>query len=264
MQNKTEKELRALAKSIFLDLNNGQANYKLLQENARALYEKLTVLDALDNFRGQLEEGKEENEDRLDYSSSIIDDLKFKQNNEQAPKETLVEEKKEQESPKNENYRAEEPIVQTFEIKKERSFSNEKLINDDQIEEKHASAQEFQHEIPIDEAASLFEQAPRQEEVDPFQKSTYINDQKKKAASINDTLTKKHIQVGLNDRIAFVKHLFDGSQQEFIRVLSQLNTFNAASDAKNFLTEVVKPDYNWSDKEMYEQRLVDLIERKFA
>lgn len=82
-------------------------------------------------------------------------------------------------------------------------------------------------------------------------------------ATLNDTLMQKNIQVGLNDRIAFVKHLFNHSQADFNRVLSQLNSIDSEKEAKNFITKMVKPDYDWSGKEEYEERLIDLIERKF-
>ncbi len=83
------------------------------------------------------------------------------------------------------------------------------------------------------------------------------------ATSLNDRIHNQKIQVGLNDRIAFVKHLFNFSQEEFNRVLSQLNTFNSEQECKDFLNTQVKPDYDWSNKEEYEERLVALIERKF-
>ena len=74
---------------------------------------------------------------------------------------------------------------------------------------------------------------------------------------------KNNLQIGLNDRIAFVKHLFDGSQEDFNRVLSQLNSFKTENESKKFIDEFVKPDYDWSNKEDYENRLINLIERKF-
>ena len=71
------------------------------------------------------------------------------------------------------------------------------------------------------------------------------------------------IKVDLNDRIAFVKNLFNGNQEDFNRVLSQLNTANTEKEAKDFINNMVKPDYDWSDKEEYEVRLLEIIERKF-
>ncbi len=107
---------------------------------------------------------------------------------------------------------------------------------------------EFKDAISADYAADLFENA---EKIEITKKS------------LNDTLSQKEIQIGLNDRIAFVKHLFNGSQADFTRVLSQLNSFETEFNAKHFMNSVVKPDYNWKEKIEYEERLLALIERKF-
>ena len=68
----------------------------------------------------------------------------------------------------------------------------------------------------------------------------------------------------MNDRIAFVKNLFDGNQEDFNRVISQLNTIKNEKSAKQFITKMIKPDYDWSDKEEYETRLLEIIERRFS
>ncbi len=93
---------------------------------------------------------------------------------------------------------------------------------------------------------------------DLFEKADKVPSQK----SLNDTLH-KNIQVGLNDRIGFVKHLFGNSQEDFNRVLSQLNSFATEKEAKSFVQQFVKPEYDWTNKEDYEERLLSLIERKF-
>ena len=68
----------------------------------------------------------------------------------------------------------------------------------------------------------------------------FDNAQKK---SLNDKL-QGDIQIGLNDRIAFVKNLFGGSQEDFNRVVSQLNSFKTPKEAKKFINKIVKPDYD--------------------
>ncbi|WP_206482261.1 hypothetical protein [Nonlabens ponticola] len=81
--------------------------------------------------------------------------------------------------------------------------------------------------------------------------------------SLNSSLG-KGFKVGMNDRIGFVKHLFKGSTADFDRVLSQLNTFKTYDEASNFIHTMIKPDYNqWSGKEAYEQRFMELIERNY-
>lgn len=74
----------------------------------------------------------------------------------------------------------------------------------------------------------------------------------------------KGITIGLNDRVGFVNHLFGGSNEDFNRVLSQLNTFDTFQDAKNFIEDLVKPDYNeWNGKEDYAERFLEVVENKF-
>ena len=107
----------------------------------------------------------------------------------------------------------------------------------------HTLEEELKDTIPVDVMANLFEMA--------------------QPVSLNDTLT-KNIQIGLNDRIAFVKNLFDGSQEDFNRVLSQLNSFKTEKEAIKFINKMVKPDYNWDEQEEFETRFMEIIQRKFV
>ncbi|MEM6722150.1 MAG: hypothetical protein AAF611_22675 [Bacteroidota bacterium] len=85
-----------------------------------------------------------------------------------------------------------------------------------------------------------------------------------KPKSLNDRLN-TGISIGLNDRIAFTKHLFDGNQEDYNRVVSQLNTIESETEAKDFIYNMIKPDYNnWTGKEEYETRFMEIIERKFS
>ena len=74
----------------------------------------------------------------------------------------------------------------------------------------------------------------------------------------------KAIVLGLNDKIAFEKNLFAGNGDDLNRVLSQLNTFTNWEDAKSFVLDFVKPDYNnWENKEEFEVRFLEIVENKF-
>ena len=91
-----------------------------------------------------------------------------------------------------------------------------------------------------------------------------VSSSTKKSKSLNEQLN-KGIKIGLNDRLAFIKHLFDGNAEDYNRVLSQLNTHSNVQDASNFLETVVKPDYNnWNDKELYADRFKEVIEKRFS
>ncbi len=84
-----------------------------------------------------------------------------------------------------------------------------------------------------------------------------------KAISLNEKLA-KGINIDLNDRIAFIKHLFGNNSEDYNRVLNQLITFNTFYETRNFVQEMVKPDYNnWEGKQDYEERFMDIIEKKF-
>jgi hypothetical protein len=85
-----------------------------------------------------------------------------------------------------------------------------------------------------------------------------------KPVSLNEKLA-KGIQIDLNDRIAFTKQLFGNSSEDYNRVLNQLITFDTFEETKDFIEEMVKPDYNnWEGKEEYEQRFMEIIEKKFS
>ncbi|HZW78200.1 MAG TPA: hypothetical protein VFF21_07855 [Flavobacteriaceae bacterium] len=82
--------------------------------------------------------------------------------------------------------------------------------------------------------------------------------------SLNDVLN-RGLNIGLNDRLAFIKHLFEGRSEDYARVLSQLETFGTFEEAAYFIKHTVKPDYNhWNSKEEYEFRFMAIVEKKFG
>jgi len=104
-------------------------------------------------------------------------------------------------------------------------------------------------------------------------KNTHVNVAKKQevtekpkkesGTTLNDRISNRKILVGLNDRIAFVKHLFDFSQENFNLVLSRLNNFTTEEECLNYLNDTVKKELDWSEKEEYEERLLVLIAQRF-
>ena len=82
--------------------------------------------------------------------------------------------------------------------------------------------------------------------------------------SLNDKLKSGGLKIGLNDKLAFIKHLFDGKPEDYDRVISQINTSVTLEDAKRFINDIVKPDYqDWVGKEEFEERFLEIIEAKF-
>jgi hypothetical protein len=153
-----------------------------------------------------------------------------------AEKEEAVEEKD-----------IEEILEQPFDELEDILFKNTSNVKNDveDVGERKTQTleEELQDTISVDVMADLFKKAD--------------------SKSLNDRL-QNTIQIGLNDRIAFVKHLFDNNQNDFNRVISQLNTFKTEKEARSFINKMVKPDYDWSGGEMYETRLFEIIERRFA
>lgn len=112
-----------------------------------------------------------------------------------------------------------------------------------------SSKEEFRDSVSADKTATLF---------DNLEKSA--NERK----TLNDRFLKGKIQIGLNDRLAFVKHLFNNDQSDFNAVLNNLNNFETELQAKQYIDQNLKNKYNWEGKEAYEERFLTLIERKFS
>ncbi|MFH6988787.1 hypothetical protein ACHRVW_13670 [Flavobacterium collinsii] len=85
-----------------------------------------------------------------------------------------------------------------------------------------------------------------------------------KAVTLNEKLA-KGFHIDLNDRIAFTKNLFGNSSEDYSRVLNQLLTFDSYGEAKEFIEDMVKPDYNnWDGKDDYTERFLGIVEKKFS
>jgi hypothetical protein len=242
MHKKLEAELVSLAHSILQMKNKDDVN--TLHKKAREIYEKLCVLKFVDtNINNAL--------NSPDYKEEVFDEVKNV-----APEE--VKEK----IPTADEF-VDKPVAPENFIEEvvEESVSFENTITKEDNAENPLLQTKLEEElndaITAETATQLFENATNKEPVTKEE----IEEEKR---SLNDTLFKNNLQIGLNDRIAFVKHLFDGSQEDFNRVLSQLNTFKVEQEAVSFINKFVKPDYDWNDKEEYEQRLIHIIERKFS
>lgn len=82
--------------------------------------------------------------------------------------------------------------------------------------------------------------------------------------TLNDVVGSQTIQFGLNDRIAFISHLFDGSEADFTEGINALNKIHSGVEAMRFIQERIKPVFNnWAGKEEYEERFVNIVMRKF-
>ncbi len=255
MHKKLESDLISLAHSILQ--MKSKDNVFLLKEKSKEIYEKLSVLAFVEEYVNsgpnlnqtkeevftqvenafQLEASKEQDSENVDAIEKLVHQEEIEESEESIEK--ILEEVKTEEI-------VEEIIEQPFDELEKLMLSEEKPLNDFvKVEENKTSSleEELQDTISVDQLATLFDTPA--------------------AKSLNDRLA-VNIQIGLNDRIAFVKSLFDGSQEDFNRVVSQLNTYATEKEAKKFIHKMVKPDYDWSQQEELEARFIEIVERKFA
>ena len=246
MKNLLKSDLKVLAEKILATSND--VSVSELQHFAQELYEKLTVLEFV--------------------NSNLSNEL--------VQKEVVIVEK---------TVVVEELPVQKEDIKN--TIEEQSEIDDSDMlstldENLFVSDEELYVEPATEKMIDIVAQMPQEtqqvdqlfetiteplditkndmEDVAPTQKDI---EEAPKPGSLNDRL-KKGITIGLNDRIAFVKHLFNGSTEDFNRVISQLNTLNSELEALEFLNGMVKPEYNnWAGKEAYEERLISFIEGKY-
>lgn len=100
--------------------------------------------------------------------------------------------------------------------------------------------------------------------VKPNDVSTLLFEEfEEKEAPISDK-SATGISIGINDRIGLVNNLFGGSDEDYNRVISQLNSFDSFKEAEEFIEDFVKPDYNnWEDVADYEERFLEIVAKKF-
>ena len=81
--------------------------------------------------------------------------------------------------------------------------------------------------------------------------------------NINDQFSKK-LSVDNNERLAFIKHLFDGDTNNYERVLNQTLTLDSWAEVSNLISSKVKIEYNnWKGKEDIADRFLTVLQKSF-
>lgn len=230
MKKKLKEELVKLSTDIITSRNMNEITD--MYEAAKTLYEKLAVLKFIDEKLKDIE---------IDVSKNVIA-AKF---------ESMANAVLYDNAPVPESNPHEEDIM---------------IPGMDTIKD---MVSEMPNEAPVDEVLAEFLGKPElmkdDKEIFMPPKENGISKVRPTTKSLNDTLKGKEIKVDLNNRLAFVKHLFNGSTEDYNRVLSQLGTIDTEERSIAFITNMVKPDYNnWLGKEEYEERFMAIIERRFA
>ena len=278
MHKKLEADLTSLAHSI-LQMKNKEDVFAL-KSKAHEVYEKLAVLAYVEEYLTNTPNPEYTKEELLD----LVEKAEIKATNEstsQSLEETVVslEATEEYDQEKSEDRELNDSEDEDVEAVKEDAVSEgiELTLEDSSVNsEVHEEVEDLfsQSEQNTDESSeSDSENVEPSEEETPISLEDELKDtiavdvvadlfENAPKKSLNDKI-RNDIQIGLNDRIAFVKNLFGGSQEDFNRVVSQLNSFKTEKEAKKFINKMVKPDYNWADNEEIEQRFMSIVERKF-
>jgi hypothetical protein len=243
MKKKLESELVSIAHRI-LKLKGREDVLKMHAEVA-VLYEKLTVLKfANENF--------EDDKPTIGNDSSFFDMLDTAFNN-KISDNIEVEDKTYVNLDDNED-EITEPLMETIKDMVAQMPPEADAV-DDMFEEVVKSKSYDQSKNDFEDITSDYRETPIFEAV---------SDQVSEKKSLNDKLKTGGFKIGLNDKIAFINHLFDGNADDYNRVLSQLNTLSNLKEAKDLINNFIKPDYNnWANKEDYETRFIELLEARF-
>ena len=286
MKKRLESELISIAHRILKLKNKSEVDQ--LYKETQKLYETLTVLKFYqDNFESVKSEVSEEVlKEKIELSlevealTELLMDVKEEKQIIEPITEAEPEEETETELKKDssdseqaeQSIAEEDPIINeepvfkpVFELEaEEEQIESAELASEIQSQEKledHIGKYAEPVFIKTNEV-SLFPADLSESELED-QNSTEELEETSKSEAFNE-MASKSIAIGLNDRIGFVQHLFNDSNEDFNRVISQLNTFDTFEEAKNFINEMVIPDYNyWVGEEDYIERFMEIVEKKF-
>lgn len=244
MKKKLEAELMSIAHKI-LKLK-GQDDIDKMHSEVAALYEKLTVLKFA-------KENLEEDLPTIGNDSSFFDMLDVAFNN-KVSDNIEIEDRVYVNLDDSEHEQIMEPAIEKIKDMVAQMPHETQIV--DTMFDKAVATKPQVHKEDLEELTADFIDEPIFEPV----KKADLEGKK----SLNDKLKSGGFQIGLNDKLAFIKHLFNGETADYDRVLSQLNTISNFQKAKTFIDDIVKPDYNnWSGKEEYEERFIEIVESKF-
>ena len=83
------------------------------------------------------------------------------------------------------------------------------------------------------------------------------NQMGKKIESLKDSIS-------INQRFGFINELFNGENLQYYNAIKTLDEFKDADSAKEFVLKDLSSRYDWSKKEEHVNKMLRLIERKFA
>jgi len=277
MKKRLEADLMSIAHKILQIKDKSDVTVLFIE--TRRLYEKLAILRFVEEHFGDAKPtiGQAEVVEKMKHFFEEYDVFEFSKNNvipEIISDEIIIEQEEEVVVIENSIEETEEPTAIEFEPSLEIEKEEEELEEEIPNPEKEAQIS-FLDLLGSDYIETTFVKLEKIEKTPPviafdmdqesdIEEEEIIEVPDLKTISLNEKLA-KGIQIDLNDKIAFVKNLFANSDEDYNRVLNQLITYDNFEEAQSFIEDMVKPDYNsWEGKEDYEQRFIEIIEKKFA
>jgi hypothetical protein len=297
MKKRLESELISIAHRILKLKNKSEVDQ--LYKESQKLHETLSVLkfyqDNFESVKSDVDEvvleEKLEHSLELEIAPVLVAEAKEDLSDSEQVKQTELEDDPSDSELAEQSVVLEEPeeVIEEQSIDEEEPITNEesafKPIFELETEEEEQEAQVVPAEVAFESQpeekledhigkytepvfvktneVSLFTSDSSETE-DAMQTDAQEVKEEPKTAAFKE-MTTKSIAIGLNDRIGFVQHLFNDSNEDFNRVISQLNTFDTFEEAKNFINEMVLPDYNyWVGEEDYIERFMEIVEKKFS
>ncbi|MBT8271845.1 MAG: hypothetical protein HKO90_04520 [Flavobacteriaceae bacterium] len=242
MKKKLESELISIAHRI-LKLK-GKEDVNRLHEEVAKLYEKLTVLKfAHENFEDDIP--------TIGSDSSFFGMLDEAFNN-KVSDNIEVEDKVYVNLDEVEDDDIMEPVMET--IKDIVAQIPEETHQVDDMLEETISGSTYNNEL--EDITSAYKNLPVFEPV--------VKSKEDLQKSLNQKLKGGNFKIGLNDKLAFIKHLFGGSVLDYERALLRLNGTASLKEALILIENAIKPGQsNWEGKEEYEERFLEIIESRF-
>lgn len=286
MKKKLEADLISIAHRVLQMKNKSDVNQLLIE--TQKLQEKLSVLKFVEENFGDVKPtiGLFEIEEKIAaiFENNTISALDVTiSNDEIKTEEVMVDESFDEEIPTNEiiekvekeekeeiledtiDWVEKPPVIgftPAFELDVEFEEEPKKNPESVQISFEDLLGGDYNETLFVKVDSKENETIPLKDLALPKDKKPAFSEVKDATIILNETKT---IKIDLNDRIAFVKHLFGNSNEDYNRVLNQLITYDSFEEVRNFIEDMVKPDYNnWEGKEDYSQRFMDIIEKKFA
>jgi len=277
MKKKLQKQIKALAEEIAHDSESNWSTADL-KEHARDLYEKLCVYEYLE--KQLLGDTTEESANKPREES--LDSKSYRERNwfsepEPVPQtphedeliEPVIEKIKDLVAQMPEESQQVDELLK--EVLPERTLQKNDLedlvaayqqMPEFEKKEPEVAVEQEPEPSPEPEPEMVAVEEPQEAEAE-LDQPTKLNDVSR-PRSLNESLG-NGLNIGLNDRLAFIKHLFNGSNEDYSRVMSQISTLGTYEEVETFIKIRVKPEYgNWQNKDEYAERFMGIVERNFS